>query len=87
MTWTALKCANDVVFRLFFYTSIISIIYTYTHNNNVIWRVSRWRNFLFPPAKFSLQNSEISTTAAHSSCFGNSHRRLAVSIVLISAIV
>ena len=44
-------------------------------------------HFLFPPAKFSLRNSEISTTAAHSSCFDNFHRHMDTSIVLMAAIV
>ena len=35
----------------------------------------------------SHQNSRISATDAHSSCFGISHRRMALSIALMAAIV
>ena len=34
-------------------------------------------HFLFPLARFSLQNSKISGTHAHSSCFVSSHHRMA----------
>ena len=44
-------------------------------------------NILFPPAIFSLQNSKISGTDAHSGCFGSSHRRMALSIVLMAVIL
>lgn len=55
--------------------------------SNIFTRVSRGRKLLFPPVKFSLQNSEISTTATHTKCIGSSHHRMAVSIVLMAAIV
>ena len=43
-------------------------------------------HILFPPVIFSLHNSKISATDSHSGCFGSSHRRMALSIVLMAAI-